>query len=250
LTALRAAVTLPLVKAIVLCGAGGIGAPAALALGAAGVRRLVVVDDDAIELSNLHRQILFGDSDVGADKVATFAAALERRFPGIEVVVVHGRALPDSAVELCKRASVVIDATDNFASRFLLADAAHLCEVPVVHAAAVRWQATVMAVRPGGRPCYRCLFEDIPADVTVDCATAGVAGPVCGVAGAVAADRALSILAGDERAYAHIVTYDGLADRLRSVPVALRPDCALCSPRRAISAIEASRYMAEECEGY
>jgi len=189
---------------------------------------------------------------VGQPKAAAFAAALKRRFAGVEVTVVEGRALPDTALELMRGAAVVVDATDNFPSRFLLADAARIAGVPIVHAAAVRWHATVMAVAAIGRPCYRCLFEDIPSGVTIDCATAGVVGPVCGVSGAIAADRALRFLqgglSGDTETTAHIVTYDGLKDRLRTVPVAPRADCPLCSSGASISAIEANRYMGQPCE--
>lgn len=232
-------------RGVVLVGAGGIGAPAALALAEAGLERLTVIDDDEVELSNLHRQILFEDGDVGRPKLEAFADALGARFPRLQLQLHAGRAHPGSVLALVTGAAVVVDATDNFATRFLLADAAHLAGVPIVHAAAVRWQATVMASPPAGRPCYRCLFEDIPAGVVVDCATAGVAGPVCGVAGALAADRVLTILEGGASAYGQIDTFDGQADRLRRVAVPARPDCALCGDRPAIGAIEASRYMGE-----
>jgi molybdopterin/thiamine biosynthesis adenylyltransferase len=232
---------------VVIIGAGGIGAPAAIALVAGGVRRITVVDDDTVEASNLHRQILFAPSDVGRSKLEAFAQALEERASGVVVTRVPGRALPLTVASIVADAAVVVDATDNFASRFLLADACALASVPVVHAAAVRWQATVMAVPPGGKPCYRCLFEDVPRGDAPDCATAGVVGPVCGVAGAVAADRALRILAGDASAYGHIVTYDGRRDTLRSVPVPARPGCALCGAAPAIHAIVASRYLAPAC---
>ena len=232
---------------VVIIGAGGIGAPAAMALVAGGARRLTVVDDDTVEISNLHRQILFTAADVGRSKLEAFAEALEKRAPGVVVTRVPGRALPLTVASIVADAAVVLDATDNFASRFLLADACALARVPVVHAAAVRWQATVFAVPPGGKPCYRCLFEDVPRGDAPDCATAGVVGPVCGVAGAVAADRALRILAGDASAYGHIVTYDGLRDTLRSVPVPARPGCALCGAAPAIHGILASRYLAPAC---
>ncbi|MCC6526038.1 MAG: ThiF family adenylyltransferase [Polyangiaceae bacterium] len=231
---------------ILIVGAGGIGAPAALALGHAGVRRLCIVDDDRVELGNLHRQILFDEGDVGTDKLASLRRALVRRFPALEVALRPGRALPDTALELCEGAAVVIDATDNFASRFLLADAAHLVGVPIVHAAAVRWQATVLAVAAAGRPCYRCLFEDVPGGVLVDCATAGVAGPVCGVSGALAAERALDLCLG--RAPGTILTYDGERDRLREVPVAPRRDCPLCGAQPTIGSLDAARYMPPACE--
>jgi adenylyltransferase/sulfurtransferase len=246
---------------VVIIGAGGIGAPLAMALVTGGVRRITVVDDDTIDVSNLHRQILFTAADVGRPKLDAFAEAVERLAlpfsmgpqaapnPGasdapVLVTPVHGRAIPSTVESIVAGASVVVDATDNFASRFLLADACALAGVPVVHAAAVRWQATVLAVSAAGRPCYRCLFEDVPRGDAPDCATAGVVGPVCGVAGSVAADRALRILAGDASAHGHIVTYDGLRDALRSVPVPARPGCALCGPERAIHTILASRYLA------
>ena len=232
---------------VVIIGAGGIGAPLSIALVAGGVRRITVVDDDTVDVSNLHRQILFTAADVGRSKLDAFAEAVEKRAPGVVVTRVPGRALPSTVGNIVAQAAVVVDATDNFASRFLLADACALAKVPVVHAAAVRWQATVLAVTPAGRPCYRCLFEDLPQGDAPDCATAGVVGPVCGVAGAIAADRALRILAGDASAYGHIVTYDGRRDALRSVPVPARPGCALCGSERAIHSILASRYLAPAC---
>jgi molybdopterin/thiamine biosynthesis adenylyltransferase len=232
---------------VLLVGAGGIGHPAALALAAAGVASLLIADDDRVELSNLHRQILFRDEDVGLSKPESLASALSGRFSALAVTVLSGRILPDTALDRVARARVVVDATDNFASRFLIADACRIAGVPVVHAAAVKWRATVLAVPAEGRPCYRCLFEDIPREDAPDCATAGVAGPVCGVAGAVAADRAMRILGGDASAFGSIVTYDGRSDRLREVRVAARPGCPLCGERRTITAITPDRYEAYDC---
>jgi adenylyltransferase/sulfurtransferase len=233
---------------IVLVGAGGIGAPALLALAEAGITRLRVVDDDTVDVSNLHRQVLFAETDVGRPKLAAIADAVARRWPRIELDQRPGRALPSSVSALVGGAAVVIDATDNFASRFLLADACGLAGVPVVHAAAVRWNATVMAVPARGRPCYRCLFEDLPGEGAPDCSTAGVAGPVCGVAGALAADRALAVLAGDPRVFGAIVTFDGRRDTLRSVPVAARAACPLCGDARTVDTLDPRRYQPRACE--
>jgi len=232
---------------VLLVGAGGIGHPAALALAAAGAGSLLIADDDQVELSNLHRQILFRDEDVGRSKPEALAGALSRRFPALAVTVLPGRILPDTALDRVSLARVVVDATDNFASRFLIADACRIAGVPVVHAAAVKWRATVLAVAAAGRPCYRCLFEDIPREDAPDCATAGVAGPVCGVSGALAADRAMRILGGDASAFGSIVTYDGGRDRLREVRVAARPGCPLCGEERTITAITPDRYEAYDC---
>jgi molybdopterin/thiamine biosynthesis adenylyltransferase len=234
--------------AILLVGAGGIGAPAAIALAAAGLEALDVADDDAVETGNLHRQLLFDDADVGKHKLDAFAGALAQRAPAMRVGAVRARATPTTALDLVRGRRVVIDATDNFPSRFVLADACGIAGVAVVHAAAVRWHATVMAVPADGRPCYRCLFEEPPAGDAPDCASAGVAGPVCGVAGAIAADRALRLLAGDATAVGHVVTFDGRRDRLRAVAVAPRPACPLCGERRSIRAMDPSRYQAAaEC---
>ena len=127
------------------------------------------------------------------------------------------------------------------ASRFLLADACALAGVAVVHAAAIRWNATVLTVGASARPCYRCLFEEPPAEGAPDCATAGVAGPVCGVSGAIAADRALRLLAGDTTAASVMVTFDGLRDRLRAIPIPPRRTCPLCGERRTIRVMDAPR---------
>jgi molybdopterin/thiamine biosynthesis adenylyltransferase len=105
-----------------------------------------------------------------------------------------------------------------------------------------------MAVGAVGRPCYRCLFEDVPEGAVPDCATAGVAGPVCGVAGAIAADRALRLVRGDAASVGTIVTYDGRRDVLRAVPVRPREGCPLCSEPRALSSIDPRRYQPRACE--
>jgi len=230
-------------KRVVVIGAGGIGAPLAWALAEAGAPALTLVDDDMVELGNLHRQILFEERDVGRPKTRALAERLLALRPGIEVDTIEGRALPGTVMSLMLGAGVVVDATDNFPSRFLLADAAHLASIPIVHAAAVRWQATALAVPRGGGPCYRCLFEDMPLGPAPDCATAGVVGSVCAVAGALAADRALRLLEGDGSAGGHIVTYDGLSDRLRSVPIRARADCILCGRWSEVVAIDVERYV-------
>lgn len=232
---------------ILLVGAGGIGAPCALALAQAGVTAIAVADADRVERTNLHRQLLFSDRDVGRSKVAAFAERLVDLFPSLSVEIVKTRVDAENAAALVARAAVVIDATDNFAARFLLADACHLARVPVVHAAAIRWRATVIAAAPPGRPCYRCLFEDLPTEAAPDCGTAGVIGPVCGVAGALAADRAVRLLGGDASAAGVVTTYDGLRTSLRDVAVRPRPDCALCGDAPEIEAIDARRYAAPAC---
>ena len=232
-----------------IVGVGGVGAPAALAHAEAGVGALVLADDDVVEASNLHRQILFSPSDVGRSKLEATRDALRARAPRTAVELRATRATPATVAALVRDAHVVIDATDNFATRFLLADACHLAGVAIVHAAAVAWRATVLAVRPRGAPCYRCLFEDLPAGPAPDCASAGIVGPVCGVAGAVAAEMALDLATGAERLAGHIATYDGRSDALRLVAAHARAACCLCGTNPSLVGLDEQRYLATHACG-
>jgi adenylyltransferase/sulfurtransferase len=229
-------------------GVGGLGAPAAIALALAGVGTLGVADDDTVERSNLHRQILFDDADVGRDKVEAAADALDGwRGPSGSPprVVRHAtRVLPHNARELVRAYDLVLEGSDNFATKFLVADACALERVPVVHGSAVRWLGTALAVAATGRPCYRCLFEDIPHEHAPNCAEAGVMGPVVGVVAALQADLALRALEGLP-AFGEVATFDGKDGTFRRRPVAPRPGCPLCDPAGGarIESIVLSRYL-------
>jgi molybdopterin/thiamine biosynthesis adenylyltransferase len=235
-------------KTALLVGVGGLGCPAAIALCDAGIGRLVLVDDDRVEESNLHRQILFNDEDLGSDKLDAARRRLSERGAledGIELV--RTRFLPENARSLARSADIVLEGSDNFATKFLAADACHLERTPIVHAAAIRWQATVWAVAPAGKPCYRCLFEDLPAEDAPNCAEAGVVGPVVGMAGALMADLALRVLLGDNPDFGRIFTYSGKSDQLRAVSVSARSNCPLCGVQPRISDIDELRYTAAGC---
>lgn len=236
-------------RSALVVGVGGLGCPAALALVRAGVGRVVLVDDDLVEEANLHRQILYRPQHVGRDKLDSALEALRpERGPEQRIDVVRTRLLPDNARELVRSVDVVVEGSDNFATKFLTADACGLERRAVVHGAAVRWRGTAWAVEKCGGPCYRCLFEDLPSeDAGLNCAQAGVMGPVVGVVGALMADLALGLLAGDASATGAIHTYDGLADRLRRVAVARRPSCPLCGVERSIREIIEARYVGDSC---
>jgi molybdopterin/thiamine biosynthesis adenylyltransferase len=233
-------------KRALVIGVGGLGCPSALALVRAGVGSLVLVDDDRVEASNLHRQILFSELDLGQDKLEVARRVLARR-GRTEIELVRSRFLPDNARTLARGADVVLEGADNFATKFLAADACRIERRAVVHAAAIRWTATVWSVAAEGRPCYRCLFEEPPAGAQLGCDEAGVVGPVVGFAGALAADLALRVLCGDEPAFGRVHTFDGKTDRLRQVEVAPRASCALCGPEATIDEIDEQRYVTRIC---
>jgi molybdopterin/thiamine biosynthesis adenylyltransferase len=227
---------------VLVVGAGGLGCPAAIALARAGVGTLGLADDDAVDLSNLHRQILFDDADVGRSKVAAAAAALARIAPQVRIETHETRLLPSNAVALVSQYDLVVEGSDNFATKFLAADACALARRPIVHAAAVRWHGTALAVGSHGGPCYRCLFEDVPVEDAPNCAEAGVVGPMVGVVAAVQADLALSMLDGAD-VKGDLFTFDGKTLAARRRRIARRSDCPLCSDAKRILDIEPRRYV-------
>jgi molybdopterin/thiamine biosynthesis adenylyltransferase len=227
-------------KRVLIVGIGGLGCPAALALARGGVDVIGIADDDEVDVSNLHRQILFRDADVGQPKVAAAVRALST-YP-VRVVAHATRLLPANAVDLVSQYDVIVEGSDNFATKFLAADACRLAGKPVVHAAAVRWHGTALAVGPSGGPCYRCLFEDVPLEDAPNCAEAGVIGPVVGVVAAAQADLALSVLEGAD-VHGELFTFDGKALAHRRRRVSRRRDCALCGDGTTIRNIEPRRYV-------
>jgi molybdopterin/thiamine biosynthesis adenylyltransferase len=235
--------------AALIIGAGGLGSPAALALAAAGVTRLGVVDDDRVEASNLHRQVLFGDDDVGELKVVAFARALARRHPGLTVETFAARFEADNAAELIDGYDVIVDGSDNFATKFLANDAAVLARRPLVHGAAVALGGQLLTVPVGGRPCYRCLFEEPPpAGVGPSCAEAGVLGPVPGVIGALQGVEAARLLRNETPAFVgRLVQYDSQAMSFRVVRYNPNPVCAVCGPEARIQALLPSNYPVADC---
>jgi molybdopterin/thiamine biosynthesis adenylyltransferase len=235
-------------KRALVVGLGGLGCPVATILARASELELWLCDDDLVDVSNLHRQILYRESDVGADKLdAAQAALLAAGVDAERIRLVRSRLLPDNALELVSQVDVVIEGADNFATKFLAADAAHLAGRPIVHGAAIRFVGTAWAVSAAGSPCYRCLFEDVPPGAQLGCSEAGVMGPVVGFCGALMADLALRVLAGDATAFGSLYTYDGTADRLRQVAASSRSECPLCGVSPTISRIIESRYTAPSC---
>jgi molybdopterin/thiamine biosynthesis adenylyltransferase len=229
-------------KSALVVGAGGLGAPALLVLGAAGVGRLVVVDCDAVESSNLNRQPLFGEADLGARKAEVAARRLRRLFPAVTVEAVDARFAPENAAALARGADVVVDGADNFETKFLANDAAVAEGKPLVHGGLLRYTAQLLTVVPGTTGCLRCLFEAPPPPGSVpSCAEAGVLGALAGFAGAAMGAEAVRLLLGERGAHAgRLLVYEARAARSRSVPVRRRPLCAACGAVGGERAAEAA----------
>ncbi len=204
---------------VLIVGAGGLGAPVIRILREAGVNDIAVVDPDAVEIENLHRQILFTDADVGRSKAEVVA---ERT--GVDARAV--RLTDENGAELVKGRMCVIDGTDNFADKYRLNDLCLKHNVPLVHAGAAQFSGQVLLVRRGG-PCLRCLLPEPPDAVTDECRTVGIFGPAAGLIAALAAGEALRVLAGDT-ARSRLLLADLDSGRLRRVTLEPRPDCG-CS---------------------
>ena len=209
-----------------LIGLGGVGAPAALYLAAAGVGTLRLIDDDTVALSNLQRQIVFDTADIGRSKVVAGAETLAALNPHVGLEPRPDRLTPDNAGALIAGCDVVIDGTDDFATRFAVNAACMACKIPLVSGALGRWGGQVGVFK--GEPCYRCMVPDSPPDADT-CARVGVIGALAGVVGAMAALEAIKLIAGaGESLSGRLLLYDGLAGTARTVRVAPDPTCPDC----------------------
>jgi adenylyltransferase/sulfurtransferase len=216
---------------VLVIGAGGLGCPALLGLAPALTQRGVgvrLLDDDRVDLSNLHRQILHRTVDVGRPKVESARDALLRRFPTLRIEAVALRATADDARALVRGAAVVLDGTDSIEAKFILNDACVAERVPLVHGGVVGFSGQLMSVIPG-HACYRCLFEAPPTDAPPTCEQAGILGPAAGVIGARMADEALRILDGKPSLAGALEVIDFMRDERRVVRIRPRPGCAACT---------------------
>ena len=212
---------------VALIGLGGVGAPAALYLAAAGVGTLRLIDDDTVALSNLQRQIAFSVADIGRPKVEAGAEALTALNPHVRVEPFVERLTEANAAGLIEGCDVVIDGTDDFATRFAVNAACVAARIPLVSGALGRWNGQVGVFT--GRPCYRCLVPGAPPEAET-CARVGVMGALAGVVGSMVALEAIKLIAGAGRPLTgRLLIYDGLASTARTVTVAADSDCPVCA---------------------
>ncbi|WP_396610617.1 HesA/MoeB/ThiF family protein [Haloferax sp. S1W] len=214
---------------VVVVGAGGLGSPVIEYLAAVGVGELVVVDDDVVERSNLQRQVIHHDEDVGDPKAQSAAAFVRGLNPDVSVEPIEARVDKSNVHEIVAGADVVVDASDNFPTRYLLNDVCRFEEIPLVHGAIYKFEGQATTLLPEG-PCYRCLFPEAPEPGTVpDCATTGVIGVLPGTVGCIQATEAVKLLldAGDPLD-GRLLFYDAMDMTFETVPYRTNPECPVC----------------------
>ncbi len=214
---------------VLIIGAGGLGAPAALYLAAAGVGILGIMDDDTVSLSNLQRQILFGDKDIGQPKTEASATLLARINPHVNTVL-HTSWFGDNTSNCLRDYDLVLDGTDNFDSRFAINAACHSLAKPLVSGAAIRFDGQIACFNShgGNTPCYQCLVPSLP-DEAQTCENAGVVGALTGIIGAMMAMEAIKIITNSGTPlFGRLMIYDGLAGRCRTLKLPRDPACKIC----------------------
>ena len=218
-------------SSVVLLGAGGLGAPAALYLAAAGVGRLTLIDDDRVERSNLHRQVIHADARVGMAKTESARLTLNALNPRVHVDTREERLRAGNVERLLSGHDVVIDGADNFPARYLLAAASLRLKLPLVYGAVERFsgQVSVFDPRREDSPCYRCLFPEPPAADAPNCSEAGVLGVLPGIVGLLQATEVLKLILGlGEPLVGRLLSFDALAMRFREVRLPRDEACPGC----------------------
>ncbi len=214
---------------VLVIGAGALGAPVALYLAGAGVGRIGILDDDVVELSNLHRQLLHFTPDLGAAKAESAAAKLRYLNPDVVVEPYQVRAEDGNASALVEGKDLVVDCSDSFATRYAINAACCAARVPLAEAGVLGMSGLVMSIKPGRTACYRCVFPSPPEDAP-SCADAGVLGPAAGVIGSLQAFEALKLLTGVAPAISDgFLQVDLATAEFLRVHATRRPDCPDCA---------------------
>ena len=229
---------LRLKQAKVMCiGTGGLGAPLGLYLAAAGVGRIGLIDFDAVDFTNLQRQVLFGTSDVGRPKISAAADRLRNLNPEIQIDTFEAHLTSENALDILKDYDIVVDGTDNFPTRYLVNDACVLLGKPNVYGSIFRFEGQVTIFGYPGGPCYRCLYpEPPPPGLVPSCAEGGVLGVLPGIVGTIQACETLKLILGKgERLIGRLLLFDALAMKFRELKLRKNPECPVCGEHRTIT---------------
>lgn len=231
---------------VLIVGAGGLGSPAALYLGAAGVGTIGIVDADDVDLSNLQRQVIHAMPDVGRPKVDSAAEKIRAINPDVTVRTYKERLTAVNAMAILADYDFVIDGTDNFPSKFLVADACHFAGKPYSHAGILRFGGQTMTVIPGKSACYRCVFNEPPPPGAVpSCSQAGVLGVLAGVMGTIQAAEAIKFLLGVGRLLTDtLLVYQALDTKFRTVNIRRNKNCPLCGDEPSVTELKDEQAIA------
>ncbi|MDR1764930.1 MAG: molybdopterin-synthase adenylyltransferase MoeB [Lachnospiraceae bacterium] len=223
---------------VLIIGAGGLGAPAALYLAAAGIGTIGIADADEVDLSNLQRQVIHTTPDVGKAKVLSAQETMNRINPEVTVKTYRTFVMADNIMELIADYDFILDGTDNFPAKFLINDACVLAGKPFSHAGIIRFKGQLMTYVPGQGPCYRCVFrEPPPPDAVPTCKQAGVIGAMGGVIGSLQAMEAIKYILGKgDLLTGYLLTYDALKMDFRKIRLPRRDTCAVCGKSPTILA--------------
>ena len=223
---------------VLIIGAGGLGAPAAMYLAAAGIGTIGIADADEVDLSNLQRQIIHSTSDVGKTKVKSAQETINSMNPDVTVHTYRQFVSSENIMELISDYDFIIDGTDNFPAKFLINDACVMAKKPFSHAGIIRFKGQLMTYVPGQGPCYRCVFKNLPPkDAVPTCKQAGVIGAMGGVIGSLQAMEAIKYILGTgELLTGHLLTYDALKQEFHKIKL---PEdthhCAVCGDQPTIT---------------
>lgn len=235
---------------VLIIGAGGLGAPAAMYLAAAGVGTIGIADADEVDLSNLQRQIIHTTADIGKAKVLSAKETMEAINPEVTVKTYRTFVTSENISELIADYDFIIDGTDNFPAKFLINDACVMAKKPFSHAGIIRFKGQLMTYVPGQGPCYRCVFKNPPPkDAVPTCKQAGVIGAMGGVIGSLQAMEAIKYIIGQgELLTGRLLTYDALKMEFRKVKLPSDTShCAVCGEHPTIT--ELIDYEQAECDG-
>ena len=223
---------------VLIIGAGGLGAPAALYLAAAGVGTIGIVDADVVDLSNLQRQVIHTTNDIGKRKVESAKETMNAINPDVKVNTYHEFVASDNIMDRIKDYDFILDGTDNFPAKFLINDACVMAKKPLSHAGIIRFKGQLTTIIPGEGPCYRCIFKNPPPkDAVPTCKQAGVIGAMGGVIGSLQAMEAVKYLTGvGDLLVGYLLTYDALKMEFHKIKLPARGEgCAVCSDHPTIT---------------
>ncbi|WP_244929482.1 adenylyltransferase/sulfurtransferase MoeZ [Nocardioides sp. W7] len=227
---------------VLVIGAGGLGSPALLYLAAAGVHTLGIAEFDEVDESNLQRQIIHGQSDIGKSKAQSAKESIAEANPYVEVILHEQRLDNDNVMDVFRGYDLIVDGTDNFATRYMVNDAAYFLGIPYVWGSIYRFDGQASVFAPSmapDAPCYRCLYpEPPPPGMVPSCAEGGVLGVLCAAIGSIQVNEAIKVLTGiGDPAIGKLVIYDALELEWRKLKVRKDPNCALCGENPTVTGL-------------